>query len=164
MTTSSFSEWLESARGPSTMGLDDHHLDDRTMELKRREEDLLSEQESLDRSLAKTMKVWREATGTGEAENGAVTVVVDAQNRVVDIKITPRALRLGSIQNLRKALLDACESAVADVQKQLDEAGGVDPGDDPLAGLLSSMPEVAAVLPYDLRHPPARPRPEDDDD
>ncbi len=162
--SSSFSEWMAGAAGPSAMGLDDPQLEDRTLELKRREEELMTERERADRAWAETVKVWTEATGTGRVEDGAVTVVVDAQNRVVDIELTPQAVRLGSIQNLRRALLEACDEAVADVQRQLAQAAGVEVGEDPVAELLKLVPEIAEVLPYELRHPAPRTRAEDDDE
>ena len=75
----------------------------------------------------------------GEAESGAVKVTVDAQNRVVDISLTAKAMRLPSTDRLSKALLSACDAAVADVSKQLREAAGVAQDVDPLAGFFGHL-------------------------
>lgn len=157
---SSFSDWMAATGGSSGMGLDDPHLDDRTLELQRRHDDLLAEGRRLDKALTDALTAWREATGTGEAEGGAVKVVVDAQNRLVDVILSPRALRLGSTDRLRTALLDANALAVADVAQQVRTATGLADDADPLTGFLESMPEVTAVLPYEVRNPQPRDRPD----
>ena len=145
---SSLSDWIgaQELRGAS-MGLDDPSLDDRTAALVRRQDALLAESERLDDAWAATVKALRDVRGVGEAESRAVTVTVDAQNRVVDIALTQRALRLGSTDRLRKALLDACAAAVADAAGKLREATGVDPDVDPLAVFFDGLPEIAAVMP-----------------
>ena len=76
------------------MGLDDPSLDDRTAALRRRGEALVAESHELDEALARTTKALKDARGQGESESGAVKVTVDAQNRVVDIALTAKAMRL----------------------------------------------------------------------
>ena len=156
---SSFSEWIgaQELRGAS-MGLNDPSLDDRTAALRRRAGTLLSESYVLDDALARTRTALTETRGVGEAEAGSVTVTVDAQNRVVDIALTAKAMRLPSTDRLRKALLTACDAAVADVSKKVREAAGVDPDADPLEAFFTGLPEIADLLPASLRGP--RPLPE----
>ncbi len=157
---SSFSEWIgaQDLRGTS-MGLDDPSLDDRTAALSRRGEALLAESHELDEALARTTKALKDARGEGEAESGAVKVTVDAQDRVVDIALTAKAMRLPSTDRLRKALLTACDAAVADVATKVREAAGVAPDGDPLEALFTGLPEIEALLPASMRAPRPAPDP-----
>lgn len=162
---SSFSEWIgaQDLRGAS-MGLDDPSLDDRTAALQRRAEELVTRSEKLDEALAATRKALADARGVGESEAGAVKVTVDAQNRVVDISLTAKAMRLPSTDRLSNALLSACDAAVADVAAKLRAAAGVAPEDDPLEAFFSGIPEIEAVMPLSIRQPPRHPAdPEDND-
>jgi DNA-binding protein YbaB len=156
---SSFSEWVgaQDLRGVS-MGLDAPSLDDRTAALRRRAETLLSESYELDEALERTRAALAETRGVGEAESGAIKVTVDAQNRVVDIALTAKAMRLPSTDRLRRALLTACDAAVADASKKVRKAAGVDPDADPLEAFFSGLPEIEVLLPASLRAP--RPLPE----
>jgi DNA-binding protein YbaB len=151
---SSLSEWIgaQDLRGAS-MGLDDPSVDDRTAALAKRQEELLSQSEKLDEALAATRKALSDARGVGEAESGAVKVTVDAQNRVVDIALTAKAMRLPSTDRLSKALQSACDAAVADVSEQLREAAGVAQGVDPLDGFFANVPEIEALMPLSVRQP-----------
>ena len=151
---SSLSEWIgaQDLRGAS-MGLDDPSVDDRTAALAKREDELLTHSEKLDEALAATRKALSDARGVGEAESGAVKVTVDAQNRVVDISLTAKAMRLPSTDRLSKALQSACDAAVADVSKQLREAAGVAQDVDPLAAFFADVPEIEALMPLSVRHP-----------
>jgi len=157
---SSFSEWIggQDLRGAS-MGLDDPSLDDRTAALSRRGEALLAESHELDEALARTTKALKDARGEGEAESGAVKVTVNAQNRVVDIALTAKAMRLPSTDRLRKALLTACDAAVADVATKVRAAAGVAPDSDPLEALFADLPEIEALLPASMRAPRQAPDP-----
>ncbi len=101
-----------------------------------------------------------ETRGEGEAESGAVKVTVDAQNRVVDIELTPKALRLGSTDRLRTALLDACDAAVADVASKMREVAGVDDDGDPMEAFFEGLPEIKALMPLSLRAPRKAARPD----
>ena len=154
---SSFSEWIgaQDLRGTS-MGLDDPAIDDRTAALEKRQEVLMTRSEKLDAIVAATQKALAEARGVGESESGAVKVTVDAQNRVVDIALTAKAMRLPSTDRLSRALLAACEAAVADVTKKLHDASGVAPDGDPLDAFFSGMPEIEAVMPLSVRQPSRR--------
>ena len=161
---SSFSDWIgaQDLRDTS-MGLDDPALADRTAALQSRNDVLLAESERLDKTLDDLRTALSETRGEGEAESGAVKVTVDAQNRVVDIELTPKALRLGSTDRLRTALLDACDAAVADVASTMREAAGVDEDQDPMDAFFDGLPEIKALMPTSVRVPrqAARPDPAD---
>jgi DNA-binding protein YbaB len=158
---SSFSDWIgaQDLRDAS-MGLDDPALADRTAALQSRNDKLLAESERLDKTLDDLRTALTKTRGEGEAESGAVRVTVDAQNRVVDIELTPKALRLGSTDRLRTALLDACDAAVADVAARMREATGVDEDQDPMDAFFDGLPEVKALMPLSLRLPRKAPRPD----
>jgi DNA-binding protein YbaB len=161
---SSFSDWIgaQDLRDAS-MGLDDPALADRTAALISRNDVLLAESERLDTTLNDLRTALADTRGEGEAESGAVKVVVDAQNRVVDIELTPKALRLGSTDRLRSALLDACDAAVADVASRMRAATGVDEDLDPMDAFFHGLPEIKALMPFSVRAPrqAARPDPAD---
>lgn len=158
---SSFSDWIgaQDLRDAS-MGLDDPSLADRTAALTSRNDVLLAESERLDRTLAELKTALKETRGEGEAESGAVKVTVDAQNRVVDIELKPKALRLGSTDRLRTALLDACDAAVADVASKMREATGVDQDQDPMDAFFDGLPEIKALMPLSVRAPRQAARPD----
>jgi DNA-binding protein YbaB len=158
---SSFSDWIgaQDLRDAS-MGLDDPALADRTAALESRNDVLLAQSERLDRTLEDLKTALKETRGEGEAEAGAVKVTVDAQNRVVDIELTPKALRLGSTDRLRTALLDACDAAVVDVASKMREAAGVDDDGDPMEAFFEGLPEIKALMPLSLRAPRKAPRPD----
>lgn len=158
---SSFSDWIgaQDLRDAS-MGLDDPALADRTAALESRNDVLLAESERLDKTLAELKTALKETRGEGEAEAGAVKVTVDAQNRLVDIELTPKALRLGSTDRLRTALLDACDVAVADVASKMREATGVDEDRDPMDAFFDGLPEIRALMPLSLRVPRQAARPD----
>jgi hypothetical protein len=101
----------------------------------------------------------QDGIGEGTSERGAVTVRVDAQHRVVDILLTPKAIHLGSTDRLRTALLDAVDAACADITGRLTKASGTGARFSPLDAFIEAIPEVSAVLPQQLRNPPPRPRP-----
>lgn len=152
---SSLSEWIgaQDLRG-SSMGLDDPSIDDHTTALQRRGEVLVTRSEELDDALAATRKALAEARGVGESESGAVKVTVDAQNRVVDISLTAKAMRLPSADRLSRALLSACDAAVADVARAVRESAGVAEDGDPLDAFFEGIPEIEAIMPLSVRQPP----------
>lgn len=158
---SSYSDWIgaQDLRDAS-MGLADPALEDRTAALAARKDVLLAESERLDEMLAELTKALKDTRGEGESESGAVKVTVDAQNRVVDIALTPKALRLGSTDRLRAALLDACDAAVADVAEKLHETTGVDSDRDVMEAFFEGVPEIKALMPLSVRVPPQAPRPD----
>src|SRR5699024_3462850 len=90
------------------------HTTDR---LRQRERDLLTEYERNAEALA-TIGSGADLTGRGEAAEGAVAVEVDGDHRMTDLALDPRALRLGSIENLRTAIMDAYDAALTDVSEQ----------------------------------------------
>lgn len=119
--------------------------------LQRRSEELMQEYERNQRTLADTLAASADVRGTGDAEDGAVTVVLDADHRLLELELDPRALRLGSIGALEQAIKDAFDAASDDVQRQLKEAGrGGEPDDDPVRSFLDRMPEINALLPEGL--------------
>lgn len=158
----SLSDWLGTSdhSGVSMMGLDGHDLESQTLAMTRRAEQLQTESELLDDQLGELSKLVKDGVGEGTAERGAVTVRVDANHRVTDIQLTPKAIHLGSTERLRKALLDALDAACDDISGQLEEVTGIKGPFSPLDSFIESIPEVAAVLPEDLRRPPKKPRPE----
>jgi len=121
-------------------------LDHTTSRLRQREQELIAEHERNAAALA-AMGSVDELTGWGEAADGAVTVRTDADNRMVDLQLDPRALRLGSIENLRQAILDAYSAAVDDVSGQVTDAGFGDVDPDTLRAMLDSMPELTSIMP-----------------
>ncbi|MGV8850056.1 MAG: YbaB/EbfC family nucleoid-associated protein [Propionibacteriaceae bacterium] len=158
---SSFSDWIGAHDlRDASMGLDDPALAERTAALESRNDVLLTESERLDRNLDDLKTALAGTQGEGEAESGAVKVTVDAQNRVIDIELTPKALRLGSTDRLRTALLDACDAAVADVASKLREATGVDQDGDPLDAFFDGLPEIKALMPLSVRAPRRAARPD----
>ncbi len=153
--TSSNDWWGASTdAGTPLMGLDDHDLDDRTIALAHREEDLERAGELLDEATERAAALVTDGVGEGTAERGAVLVRVDAQHRLTDLQLTPKAIHLGSTARLREAVLDAYDAACRDISEQLARATGIDATFSPLDAFIEAIPEVAAVLPESLRHPP----------
>jgi len=157
----SLSDWLGTSDGIGVpaMGLDVTDLDDRTLEQARRADDLESAGRAADDQLERVTELTQDGIGEGTSERGAVTVRVDAQHRVVDILLTPKAIHLGSTDRLRTALLDAVDAACADITGRLTKASGTGARFSPLDAFIEAIPEVSAVLPQQLRNPPPRPRP-----
>jgi DNA-binding protein YbaB len=58
--------------------------------------------------------------GKGKAADERVTVEVDQFGALVDLKIDPRAMRMGS-ETLGEAILSAAEQGARDVKAQVDE-------------------------------------------
>lgn len=117
-----------------------------TEDLLRRQELLTREIEAHQHSLDDYRTIARTTQGTGTAADGAITAVVDAQHRLVDLAIEPPALRLGSIGALRDALMAAINDAHDDVDANLAH----ELGDTGVADFMDSMPEVVALLPDDV--------------
>lgn len=158
----SMSDWwgTSTAAGIPLMGLDDRDLENRTFELERRAEDLQSESESLAERLDRATELMKQGSGEGSAERGAVTVRVDAQYRLTDIQLTAKSMHLPSTARLREAILDAFDAACTDMTEQLSRATGLKGPYSPLDAFIEAIPEVAAVLPDELRHPPKPSHPE----
>lgn len=87
-------------------------------------------------------------TGTGGAEDGAVEVTVDGGGRISAVHLDPRALRLGSIGRLERAIVTAASAAADDLAHQLDAGLG-----DPVRELYAAMPELSALLGPRRDHP-----------
>ncbi|MFW6599158.1 YbaB/EbfC family nucleoid-associated protein [Propionibacteriaceae bacterium Y2011] len=122
-------------------------LDYTNERLRQRERELLAEYERNARALQAAGAGGEEITGRGWAANEAVVVMVDASNRLIDLHLDPRALRLGSIENLRTAIITAFENAAEDVADQQRDHGLDAMGDEPVRDMLESMPELTALLP-----------------
>lgn len=118
-----------------------------TDRLRQREQQLLAEYERNAKALDKLGAGAKDVTGRGWAAHEAVIIVVDAANKIVDLEIDPRALRLGSIDNLRKAIMTAYGNAVDDVAEQLRDHTLDAMPRDALRSMLDSMPEVTALMP-----------------
>ncbi len=118
-----------------------------TPRLRRAEEDLLAEYERNAAMLATIGIGSATIVGRGSSAHGAVMVETDSSNRMTDIQLEPRALRLGSLEALQRAILSAYTAATADAAEQRAEAGLGVPDQAPLRSLLDQMPEVAALLP-----------------
>lgn len=117
-------------------------LDLATAELAYREERLRQEYERNARLLDATAEQAAGTVGIGRAEDGAVTITVDANQRVTGVALDPRAMRLGSVGRLEQAILTACQAAEDDAARQLGRAAG-----DPMRQFLDSMPEMRQLLP-----------------
>lgn len=133
-----------------------------TDRLRQREQELLAEYERNAKVLERLGKGGKDITGRGWAAHEAVVVTVDASNRIIDLELDPKALRLGSIDNLRKAILTAYGNAADDVADQLREHTLGAAGPDSLRAMLDSMPEVTALMPEGAYTPFLQDRPSDD--
>jgi len=122
-------------------------LDYTTARLRQREQELLGEYERNAKVLDRLGAGGSGVTGRGWAADQAVVATVDASNRLVDLELDPRALRLGSIENLRKAIMTAYDLATEDVADQLRDAGLAELPADPVRAMLDSMPELTAIMP-----------------
>ncbi|MVA74862.1 hypothetical protein GC722_02270 [Auraticoccus sp. F435] len=143
-----------SSAGPGARPVDSD-LDHQIAQLRRRREEVDRELDEHRRSLAATLDALRTVRGRGSAEDEAVVVEVDAQNRLLDLQLDPRALRLGSIAQLRTAILVAARAASEDAAAQLAEAGARESARaDPVAALLERMPEVSELVGPDLLRTP----------
>lgn len=118
-----------------------------TARLRRTEEDLLAEYERNAAMLATIGTGSRTVVGRGSAADAAVVVETDHANRMTDIELDPRALRLGSLGALQRAILAAYTAATEDAAEQRAEAGLGMPDPNPVRSLIDEMPEVAEILP-----------------
>lgn len=121
-------------------------LDHTNQRLRQREQDLLAEYERNAEALA-AIGSGEGLFGRGEAADGAVVVEADADNRLTDLQLDPRALRLGSIENLRQAIMEAYEAALDDVADQVRDAGFGDLEPGTVRGMLDSIPELTRIVP-----------------
>lgn len=120
-----------------------------TERLRQRGHELLAEYERNAKALARVGVGGEQVTGRGTAEDEAVVIEVDSDNRLLDLTLDPRALRLGSIANLRTAIMDAFTAAADDVAAQLaDTTTGLE--GDPVREMLESMPELMAIMPEEM--------------
>ncbi len=123
-------------------------LDLATADLAQRQESLLREYERNQKLLDASAEQARDTAGTGVAEDGAVSITVDANQRVTRVSLDPRALRLGSIARLERAILAACQAAEDDVARRLGRTVG-----DPVQQFFDSMPELVQLLAAEAYQP-----------
>lgn len=143
-----FGAGLAAADVPADTLLDNTgELDHTTARLQQREEQLLAEYERNAAMLAALGPGGTDVLGHGAGADGAVVAQVDATNRLVDLYLDPKALRLGSIEALRQAILTACQQAADDVSEQLNQAGREAAPPEAVRALLDSMPELTDLLP-----------------
>ncbi|MFX4273515.1 YbaB/EbfC family nucleoid-associated protein [Propionibacteriaceae bacterium Y1685] len=132
-----------------------------TERLRQRGHELLAEYERNAKALARVGVGGEQVTGRGTAEDEAVVIEVDSDNRLLDLTLDPRALRLGSIANLRTAIMDAFTAAADDVAAQLaDTTTGLE--GDPVREMLESMPELMAIMPEEMYQEYLEPGDDDD--
>ncbi len=143
--------------------IDGRDVEERTLEHQRRREDLETDGERIDKATDRVTELLESGTFEGTAERGSVTVVVDAQGRLVDVRLTPRAIHLGSTERVRAAILDAYDDALQTVADRLEEESGTTVPFSPLDAFIDAIPEVREMLPHELRHPPRLARPEPPD-
>ena len=117
-------------------------LDLATADLAQREEILRREYERNALLIATSTEQADSAVGFGTAEDGAIRIEVDANQRVIGVALDPRALRLGSIGRLEHAILDACQAAQDDVARTIGRTTA-----DPVQQFLDAMPELTQLLP-----------------
>lgn len=141
-------------------------LDHTNARLRAREATLLDEYERNAEALRALGPGANRITGRGWAGDQIVVVEVDAGNRMTDLHLDPRALRLGSIDNLRRAIMTAFDNACEDVADQMRDLGLATIGEDPVRRMLEGMPELTALLPdqaYDALVAPDAPAADADD-
>lgn len=141
------------------LSLDQPSLDAQGAELRMRSDHLDDDLRAADDRLTAVAHGLTAIVGRGTAESGGIGVEVDAQNRIVDLRIDARVFQLRSTEKLRAAILAAYDRAVSDAQGQLREAAGPEAG-SPLDVFFELLPEVAEIVPTDVRHPPLRRRTE----
>jgi DNA-binding protein YbaB len=102
--------------------------------------DPLEELDQLVRASERTMRALeqathelRQVTGAGESRGGTVTARVDADSRLVDVKITHRAMRLDP-EELGRDVVEAVRAAQEDHERQSRELLGVMPAGEDLLG------------------------------
>ncbi|MFC4120075.1 YbaB/EbfC family nucleoid-associated protein [Nonomuraea zeae] len=69
------------------------------------------------RELGQAMQGLRRLSGAGESATGAVSARVDADSRLVDLAISPRAMKLGS-HDLSREVIEAVAAAQLDHERQ----------------------------------------------
>ncbi|MFB4267874.1 YbaB/EbfC family nucleoid-associated protein [Nonomuraea sp. GTA35] len=78
---------------------------------------LVQESERSMRELGQAMQDLRQLTGAGENRTGVVSARVDADGKLVELSISPRAMKLGSA-DLSREVLEAVAAAQLDQERQ----------------------------------------------
>ncbi|NRQ40855.1 YbaB/EbfC family nucleoid-associated protein [Nonomuraea sp. NN258] len=81
------------------------------------------------RELDQAMRDLRQLSGEGESRSGSVTARVDADSKLVDVRIAPRAMRLGS-DELSREVVEAVRAAQDAHQRQAQDLLGFTPAGD----------------------------------
>ncbi|NUR84042.1 MAG: YbaB/EbfC family nucleoid-associated protein [Nonomuraea sp.] len=97
-------------------------IDDQLAEMDR----LVQAGERSMRELGAAMRELRGLSGTGASRSGAVAARVDADCRLADLTINPRAMRLGS-DALGREVVEAVNAALLDHERQARELISVVP-------------------------------------
>lgn len=117
-------------------------LDLTTADLARREEMLRREYERNARLIAVSTEQADDTVGSASTEDGAVRIVVDANQRVIGVALDPRALRLGSIGRW-----SARSSTPASRRRTTSPARSGGPRPIRCSSSSTPMPELTQLLP-----------------
>jgi DNA-binding protein YbaB len=87
-----------------------------------------------------------EVRGHGEGADGLVRVTVTAAGRVTELRLDPRAMRLGS-ELLTEQILAAIRAAIADAEQQTQEAMAALPSNPSWEDLIAGTGQVDPSAP-----------------
>ena len=85
------------------------------------------------RELEEATRELRQLTGSGESRGGTVSARVDADSKLVDVRITHRAMRLEP-EELGRDVVEAVRAAQEDHERQARELLGLQPVGEDLLG------------------------------
>lgn len=119
----------------------EEELDELERSLSYRTDVLADEYAANEQHIADLLACREGLTGRGEAANGAIVVTLDSAHRIVDLKLEPAALRLGSISSLKSAIIEAFDKATTAIDTKIDKA--VSQIDDPRGSYGDRMPELS---------------------
>ncbi|MEU4228852.1 YbaB/EbfC family nucleoid-associated protein [Nonomuraea sp. NPDC026600] len=94
------------------------------------------------RELEEATRELRQVTGSGESRDGTVSARVDADSKLVEVRITHRAMRLEP-EELGRDVVEAVRAAQEDHERQARELLGLPLGDeDPLGTFKRDLDEL----------------------
>ncbi|HUR07372.1 MAG TPA: YbaB/EbfC family nucleoid-associated protein [Nonomuraea sp.] len=94
------------------------------------------------RELEQATRELRQVTGSGESRDGTVSAQVDADSKLVEVRITHRAMRLEP-EELGRDVVEAVRAAQEDHERQARELLGLLPvGEDPLGTFKRDLDEL----------------------
>lgn len=85
------------------------------------------------RELEQATRELRQVTGSGESRDGTVSAQVDADSKLVEVRITHRAMRLEP-EELGRDVVEAVRAAQEDHERQARELLGLMPAGEDLLG------------------------------